>query len=74
MSLSEGDLEEILASHTVLIEEGLSLLGTQVSIGNLRVDLLFRDRFGDTLIVELKRGTIRREHVGQIMELSWKYL
>jgi hypothetical protein len=68
MSLSEGDLEEILASHTILIEEGLSLLGRQVSIGNLRVDLLFRDRFGDTLIVEVKRGTIRREHVGQIME------
>lgn len=43
MSLSEGDLEEILARHPILIEEGLTLLGRQVSIGNLRVDLLSRD-------------------------------
>ena len=63
-------MEEILATHPILIEEGLTLLGRQVSVGRLRVDLLFRGRFGDTLIVELKRGTIRREHVGQIMEYS----
>ena len=68
--LSEGDLEEILSSHPILIEEGLTLLGKQVSVGRLRVDLLFRDRFGDTLVVELKRGVIKREHVGQIMEYS----
>lgn len=67
---SESDLEEILATHPILIEEDLALLGRQVSVGRLRVDLLFRDRFGDTLIVEMKRGPIRREHVGQIMEYS----
>lgn len=68
--LSESDLEEVLAGHPILIEEGLTLLGRQVSVGKLRVDLLFRDRFGDTLIIELKRGTKRREHVGQIMGYS----
>lgn len=70
MSLTEDALEEILAKHPILIEEGLTFLGRQVSVGRLRVDLLFKDRFGDTLIVELKRETIRREHVGQIMEYS----
>jgi hypothetical protein len=67
---SERDFEKILARHPILIEDGLTLLGRQVSVGSLRVDLLFRDRFGDILIVELKKGVIRREHVGQIMEYS----
>jgi hypothetical protein len=70
LSFSEDALEGILAKHPILIEEGLTLLGRQFSVGRLRVDLLFKDRFGDNLIVELKKGTIRREHVGQIMEYS----
>lgn len=68
--LTERDMEQIISKHSELIEEGLVLIGRQVSIGGLRVDLLFRDRFGETLVVELKRGTIKREHVGQIMEYS----
>lgn len=69
-SFTERDMEEVVAKHPDLIEDGLTLLDRQVFIGLLRVDLLFRDKFGDTLVVELKRGTIKREHVGQIMEYS----
>ena len=68
--VTENEIEEVLAKTSGLIEEGLTLIGRQVSFGNLRVDLLFRDRFGENLIVEVKRGTIKREHIGQIMEYS----
>ncbi|MEA2089351.1 MAG: endonuclease NucS [Thermoproteota archaeon] len=68
--VTENEIEETLAKTPNLIEEGLTLIGRQVSFGNLRVDLLFRDRFGENLIVEVKRGTIKREHIGQIMEYS----
>jgi len=68
--LSEGDIEGILAKHSVLIENELTLLGRQVSVGRVRIDLLLRDKFRDTLAIEVKCGTIKREHVGQIMEYS----
>jgi len=67
---TESDMEEIIAKYPILIEDQLTLLGRQVSLGSLRVDLLFRDRFDETLVVELKKGVIKREHVGQIMEYS----
>jgi hypothetical protein len=63
-------MEEIIAKYPILVEDQLTLLGRQVTLGSLRVDLLFRDRFGETLIVELKKGVIKREHIGQIMEYS----
>lgn len=65
---TEKDMEEIVSKHPELIEEGLVLVGRQESLGDMRVDLLFKDRFGETLVVELKRGAIKREHVGQAME------
>ncbi|MFH0748720.1 MAG: endonuclease NucS domain-containing protein [Candidatus Bathyarchaeota archaeon] len=68
MFLSEGDIEDILVRHSALIEDGLTLLGRQVWVGKLRVDLLFRDGMGDVLVVEVKKGVIKREHVGQIMQ------
>ncbi len=66
--LSEDDMETILATYPRLIEEGLTLVGRQMSVGRVRVDLLFKDKFGDILVVEGKSGTVKREHVGQIME------
>jgi RecB family endonuclease NucS len=70
LSFSESDIEEVLARHPELLEDGLTLVGRQVSVGKLRVDLLYRDRLGDILVVELKKGVIKREHVGQIMDYA----
>jgi hypothetical protein len=64
---SERDFEEVLARHPELIEEGLRLIGRQVTLCGRRMDLLFEDRFGQKLVVELKWGPIKDEHVGQIM-------
>jgi hypothetical protein len=50
-----------------MIEEGLRLIGRQVTVCGRRIDLLFEDRFGQKLVVELKWGPIKDEHVGQVM-------
>jgi hypothetical protein len=57
--MKEREFENILERYPELIEGGLTFEGRQVAIGRRHIDLLFRDRFGQRLIVELKRGTIR---------------
>lgn len=68
--LTEKLLEDILAKYPDLIEEGLSPAGRQVNIDGKAIDLLFKDRYGNTLIVELKKGTIKRIDVGQILDYA----
>lgn len=76
LELSESDMEEIITKHPEIIEKGLTLKGRQVNVqgvdDNKRVvmDLLFEDKFGDSLIVELKKGTVTRNHVAQLMDYS----
>lgn len=65
--LSEKQFEDILCRYPELIEDGLTHCRRQVTVYNRRMDILFEDRFGSTLIVELKRGAIKDTHVGQIM-------
>lgn len=65
--LSEKQFEDILCVHPELIEEGLTLKGRQVTLYGRRMDLLFEDRFKRKLIVELKIGPIKDQHIGQIM-------
>lgn len=66
--MKESDFESILERYPELIEEGLILEGRQFALGRKHIDLLFRDRFGQRLIVELKRGTILRKHISQIFD------
>jgi hypothetical protein len=65
--LHEKDFEDILSEYPDLIEEGLKLKGRQVTLYGRRIDLLFEDRFGRQLLVELKAGPIKDEHIGQIL-------
>ena len=65
--MKESDLESILAKHPDLIEDGLILVGQQITVYGRRMDLLFEDRFKRKLIVELKAGPIKDEHIGQIL-------
>ncbi len=64
---AEKDFETLLAKYPELIEDGLRLLGRQVTVHGRRMDLLFEDRFGRKLITELKWGPIKDEHIGQLM-------
>lgn len=63
----EKDFENILAKYPELIEEGLTLLGQQVRVYGRIMDLLFEDEFKRKLIVELKIGPIKDQHIGQVL-------
>ncbi len=62
-------MEDLIAGYPhEFIEEGLTLIERQSVYGGPRIDLLFRDKFNRLLLVELKKGTLTREHVGQVHE------
>jgi RecB family endonuclease NucS len=72
--MKEKEFENILARYPELIETGLILEGRQVAVKRKFIDLLFRDRHGGRLIVELKRGTILRKDIGQVMDYEGELL
>lgn len=63
----EKNFEDILVKYPELIEDDLRLKGRQITLYGRRIDLLYEDRFKRKLLVELKRGPIKDEHIGQIM-------
>jgi hypothetical protein len=65
--LLEKDLEDIISKYPDIIEEGLTLKGRQLTLYGRRMDLLFEDRFKRKLILELKKGPIKDQHIGQIL-------
>jgi hypothetical protein len=66
--MNERQFEDIIERYPELLEAGLILKGRQVSIKGKFIDLLFEDRHGQKLIVELKVGPIKRDHIGQVMD------
>ena len=65
--MNEKDFEDILVKYPELIEEGLKLIGRQVTIHGRRMDLYFLDSNKRKLIVELKAVTITDRDIGQII-------
>jgi hypothetical protein len=66
----ERDFEDILCKYPELIEDDLSLIGRQVCVDRKFIDLLFKDKIGQTLIVELKVGIAKREHIAQLLDYA----
>ena len=66
--MNERQFEDIIEKYPELLEEGLIHKGRQVRIKGKAIDLLFEDRHLQKLIVELKVGPIKRDHIGQIMD------
>lgn len=64
----EKDFENIICKYPDLIEEGLTLKGRQVYVAGKRVDIIFEDRFRQKLIVEVKRGTVVRKTIAQLLD------
>ena len=65
--MDERTFETILAKYPELIENGLEMKGRQVRMYGRRMDLLFEDAFRRKLIIELKVGPIKDQHIGQVL-------
>jgi Endonuclease NucS C-terminal domain len=72
--MRENDFEDILERYPELIENGLTKEGRQVYVDGKYVDLIFRDRFGQKLIVELKIGAVKRKDVAQLLDYEGYFL
>jgi len=73
--ITEKDMEDQIAAHPerFLGERQLTLVSRQLRIGPYRFDLLFSDRHGGKLIVEIQRGTLDREHTYKILDYYDEY-
>jgi len=74
IDMDERTLEDIICRYPDLIENGLSFKGRQVTVNGKRVDVLFEDRHGQKLIVEIKKGTVLRTHVGQLLDYEGDFV
>lgn len=68
--IAEKDMEDAVAAdpEKFIGEHGLKLTARQYRIDNYRFDLLFEDRHGGKLIVELQKGTLDRNHTYKILD------
>ncbi len=73
--LSEKEMEDAIAKNPkrFLGEDGLTLVARQHRIGSYIFDLLFKDRHGGKLIVEIQKGTLDREHTYKILDYYDEY-
>lgn len=72
--ISEKQFEDIICKYPELIEDGLKPKGRQMRVHGKIVDILFEDGFGQELVVELKKGTLSRQGVGQVMDYVGRIL
>ncbi len=72
--MKEYYFENIISKYPELIENGLVFQGRQVNVCGKFVDLLFDDKHGQKLILELKKGTIIRNHISQLLDYEGYFL
>jgi hypothetical protein len=70
----EREMRDLIAEFPKeLLGEDLELIGKEITIGNYRLDLLFRDRHKARLIVEVQKGTLDRNHLYKILDYYDSY-
>lgn len=72
---TEKAMEDMIAGNPsqFLGESGLKLLGRQFRVGKFIFDLLFEDRSGGKLIVEIQKGTLDRSHMFKVLDYYHEY-
>jgi len=73
--ISEKDMEEQIAKYPekFLGERGLVVVERQYRIGSYIFDLIFKDKHGAKLIVEIQKGTLDRNHTYKILDYYDEY-
>ena len=66
----EKDIENLIASHPEeFFPNGkLKLQGQQVKLGSYFADIIFKEEDNDLAVIEVKRGILSRDAMGQIMD------
>lgn len=74
-SIDEKTMEDLIVRNPerYLREPGLTLVDRQLKVGPYRFDLIFQDRTGAKLIVEIQKGTLDRDHTYKILDYYDKY-
>ena len=67
---SEWEFEELLVGNPEMLESGLRLVGRQTRTQTGWLDLLAVDTDGRLVVYELKRGTLAREAVTQVLDYA----
>lgn len=67
---TELELEDLLVRHPEMLEPGLKLVGRQTPTETGWLDLLAVDLDGRLVVFELKRGTLVREAVTQVLDYA----
>ena len=72
--ISEREMEDQIADAPErFLEQNLTLVSRQFRIGPYIFDLVFEDRHGGKLIVEIQKGTLDREHTYKILDYYDEY-
>jgi hypothetical protein len=66
----EKDIENLLAKYPneFLSKYGLTVKGQQLKLGSYYADIVFEDGKGNLIIAEIKKGILRRDALGQVIE------
>jgi RecB family endonuclease NucS len=67
---TEEQLEEMIVQYPDLLFDDLKLVGRQTETAGGPLDLLGVDADGGLVVFELKRGTLTREAVSQIIDYA----
>lgn len=67
--MNEADMERLIRDYPgEFFDEPLKLVSAQEAFPSGITDLIFEDGQGDLLLIELKRGVLRREHIAQVID------
>ena len=67
---SESGLEDLLVNNPDMLMENLTLVGRQTPTEGGPLDLLGVDEYGRLVVFELKRGTLSRDAVAQVIDYA----